>query len=166
MYGNGVQQGDNIAPILFIYIMQAAFETLGKCIGYEKPEFRYFPDSKNSGRFIRQATKSKGIIFHTDSPLCHWWSLPNWHEGRLVKSNSQKVYIHFACFRLQMHIWSADQKLKTKAMYFPLSIKCSRKWHSPTRPTAQQWRYQYPLHKILQILGFIHHLDLSDEMEI
>jgi len=29
-YGTGVQQGDNMAPILFLFIMQAAYEMLQK----------------------------------------------------------------------------------------------------------------------------------------
>jgi len=39
LYGNGVQQGDNMAPILFIYIMMAATNTLRHQLGKEKPEF-------------------------------------------------------------------------------------------------------------------------------
>ena len=29
-YGTGVQQGDNVAPVLFLFIMQAAYKTLQK----------------------------------------------------------------------------------------------------------------------------------------
>ena len=35
----------------------------------QKPEFRYFPDSKNKGRLIRQLTKLKGHVFHTGNFL-------------------------------------------------------------------------------------------------
>jgi len=42
--GYGVQQGDNVAPILLIYAIWAAFETLQKLIWDKKSEFRYFPD--------------------------------------------------------------------------------------------------------------------------
>jgi len=47
--GNGIQQGDNMAPILFIYIMMAATNTLRHQIGEEMPKFHYFPNNKNRG---------------------------------------------------------------------------------------------------------------------
>ena len=69
LYGNGVQQGDNMAPILFIYIMMAATDTLRHQIGEEKPEFRYFPNNKNRGHFICQPTNLKGETFCMDNLL-------------------------------------------------------------------------------------------------
>jgi len=55
LYGNGVQQGDNMVPILFIYIMMAASDTLRHQIGEEKPKFQYFPNSKKQ-RMIHPPT--------------------------------------------------------------------------------------------------------------
>ena len=49
LYGNGVQQGDNMAPILFIYIMMTATNTLRHQIGEEKPKFHYFTNNKKRG---------------------------------------------------------------------------------------------------------------------
>ena len=45
-YNTGVQQGDNMVPILFLYVMQAAMETLHKKITFNKLQFRHFPDLK------------------------------------------------------------------------------------------------------------------------
>ena len=39
-YKSGVQQGDNMALILFLYIMQAAIETLQSRLTYNKLNFK------------------------------------------------------------------------------------------------------------------------------
>jgi len=52
-----VQQGNTMAPPLFIYIMQAAMETLAKLdASRRKSEFRFFP--KQKGRLTNQLTKT------------------------------------------------------------------------------------------------------------
>ena len=58
-----------MAPILFIYIMMAATDTLRYQIEEEKPKFQYFPNNKNRGQFIRQTTNSKGEILCMDNLL-------------------------------------------------------------------------------------------------
>jgi len=67
-YTTGVQQGDNMSPILFLFVMQAFMDTLK--IDTPPAEFRYFPEHKNgnlaslNGRLIGQPTASKGNLFH------------------------------------------------------------------------------------------------------
>ena len=51
-YGTGVQQGDNMAPIPFLLVMQAFVETLQPIMLPERAEFRHFPNGK--GCLIRQ----------------------------------------------------------------------------------------------------------------
>jgi len=48
-YNTGVQQGDNMAPILFSHVMQAAKETLHKKLTSNKLQFRHFLDLKGKG---------------------------------------------------------------------------------------------------------------------
>ena len=68
-YKTGVQQGDNMAPILFLFIMQAIMETLDKDLpaNNSKPEFQYFPNDK--GHLTGQRTKSAGTPFNIFSLL-------------------------------------------------------------------------------------------------
>ena len=73
-YGTGVQQGDNMAPVLFLFIMQAAYETLQKKLTCEPFEFRYFPintrnPKKQNRHFISQYTSSNGKTFSVNSSL-------------------------------------------------------------------------------------------------
>ena len=58
-YETSVQQGDNLAPLLFLLIMQAIMETLNLS-NIMKAKFQYFPKSNNPltqhGRLLRQPT--------------------------------------------------------------------------------------------------------------
>ena len=126
LYGNGVQQGDNMAPILFIYIMMAATNTLRHQIGKEKPKFWYFPNNKNRGRFIRQPTNSKGETFSTDNLLYVDDGVFLTESREEAKATAQKIYTHFAQFGLQMHMGSSNKRLKMEAIYFPPSMKEAR----------------------------------------
>ena len=48
-YKTGVQQGNNsMAPILFLYIMQAAIESLWPKLTNYIPNFKYFSTQKNA----------------------------------------------------------------------------------------------------------------------
>eukprot|EP00978_Attheya_sp_CCMP212_P020751 scaffold59827_cov51-Attheya_sp.AAC.3 len=46
-YKAGVKQGDNMAPILFIYLMHAFAETLSKKRTFKKLNYNWFPESNN-----------------------------------------------------------------------------------------------------------------------
>ena len=41
-YSTGVQQGDNMAPVLFLYVIQAAMETLQTKLSLNKLQYRHF----------------------------------------------------------------------------------------------------------------------------
>ena len=45
----GVKQRDNMAPVLFLFYMQAAIEAMGQDWPVGKPEFYYRPDSQLTG---------------------------------------------------------------------------------------------------------------------
>jgi hypothetical protein len=47
LHAIGVKQGDNMAPVLFIYLMDAFAETLSKKWKFAKMEYKWFPQSKN-----------------------------------------------------------------------------------------------------------------------
>ena len=63
-YGAGVQQGRNMAPTLFLFIIQAAFKTFKKILNSAKLEFRHHPTANDPtnrrGRLQGQETKMKG----------------------------------------------------------------------------------------------------------
>jgi len=49
-YKSGVQQGDKMTPILFLYVMQAAIKTLPSRLTCNKLNFKYFPIQKNNSK--------------------------------------------------------------------------------------------------------------------
>ena len=71
-YETGIQQGDNMAPLLFLFVMQAIMETLNLS-NITKHEIQYFPKSNNPlpqhGRLLSQPTNSKGTPFNLDNQL-------------------------------------------------------------------------------------------------
>ena len=102
-YNTGVQQRDNMAPILFNFMMQAAMDSMTLT---EQPfEFRYFHNRANTkiqpGRLIAQPTKSQGKTFNVDNLL-------NIDDGSFLfatKAHLEKathqLFDHFAKFGLQ-----------------------------------------------------------------
>jgi len=74
-YQTGMQQGNNMVPILFLYIMQAAIESLHTQLTCNKLEFCYFTDKKSStcqyGRLALQLKPktTKGNAFQIDDLL-------------------------------------------------------------------------------------------------
>jgi hypothetical protein len=64
-YTVGVRQGDNMAGLLFLFLMQAMDESFKKQCALPEPEFRTHRDSKR-GRLLKQPApaKTKGVPFH------------------------------------------------------------------------------------------------------
>jgi hypothetical protein len=61
----GVQQGDNMAGLLFLFLMQAMDESFKKQCALPEPEFRTHRDSKR-GQLLKQPApaKTKGAPYH------------------------------------------------------------------------------------------------------
>jgi hypothetical protein len=66
-YTTGVQQGDNMSPVLFLFVMQGFLDTLQ--LDAQPVQFSYFPDNKNGnlatckGRLLGQKFAAKGTTF-------------------------------------------------------------------------------------------------------
>ena len=75
-YKTGIQQGDNMAPILFLYIMQAAIESLHMKLTCDKLEYQYFPGLKSStcqymeDSLCNQSQKQQKAM-HSKSTICY-----------------------------------------------------------------------------------------------
>eukprot|EP00978_Attheya_sp_CCMP212_P015166 scaffold39050_cov44-Attheya_sp.AAC.1 len=62
MYEIGVKQGNNMAPVLFIYLMNAFAETLSEKWMFKKLEYKWFPTSKNGNKRGRHTGQSPKAI--------------------------------------------------------------------------------------------------------
>jgi hypothetical protein len=107
--------------------MQAFLETLQ--IKSQPIQFSYFPENKNKnlhtskGRLLSQNTKAKGLpfsfssSFYIDDSFFCFQSRLELHQATIELNN------HFAHFGLIMHIRSNTSKSKSKAIFFPASLK-------------------------------------------
>jgi hypothetical protein len=125
-YTTGVQQGNNISPVLFLFVMQAFLDTLQ--LNSQPIQFSYFPENKNGnlatckGRLLGQNTAAKGTSFEFFSSFYV-------DDSIFIFTNKQELHFalvqlnkHFACFGLTMHIGSPTTNTKTECMFFPATL--------------------------------------------
>jgi hypothetical protein len=73
-YTNGVSQGDNALPFLFLFLMMVATGSFRSVFQLEEKHiFHYFPDHKHpdkqKGRLKEQSTKAEGQTFEVSNVL-------------------------------------------------------------------------------------------------
>ena len=133
-YNTGMQKGDNMAPILFLYVMQAAIETLNAKLTCNNPYFRYFPTQKNAakqlyGRLGPQLnpkySKKNECAFQIDNLLYIDDGSFLLETLDKLKETTQIIHDHFSKFSLQLHVGKRNLKLKTEAMFFPSSLSAA-----------------------------------------
>jgi len=126
-YTTGVHQGDNMSPVLFLFIMQAFLDTLH--FKTQNIQFSYFPKNKNGnlqtskGRLLGQNTKAQGSPFIFNSSLYIDDSFFCFQTRQELHQATIKLNAHFAHFGLTMHVGSNASKSKSGAMFFPASLK-------------------------------------------
>jgi hypothetical protein len=120
----GVKQGDNLGPILFIYVIQAVSLTLDKKWTFQKPDFRWRPFTANGqpkGSLTNINRRNKGQNFS------QWKSYYVDDAAFLLLNredliNASKLIVsHFRRFGLTVHtgVKSSKESSKTEAMHFP-----------------------------------------------
>jgi len=146
-YETDVQQGDNTAPLLFLFVMQAVIHRLEDALPTNKPEYRFFPN--DNGRLRGQRTKSAGTPFNIPN-------LVYFDDGAFIfqtledtEKAAQIIFDHFAKFGLKIHAGietekgdkgketsklntGISSKSKTEAMCFPPSLKEAQDNEAPT----------------------------------
>ena len=187
----GVKQGNNLAPILFLFVMQAAMDTLEvvwKENKIETPEFMWAPDDEDgtaNGTVTGQKTNIRGSLFN-------FWRSLYADDGAFIFCNRDDMvkgmsllHIHFKRFGLLMHVGTRakaggqDSKSKTEAMFFPWQLgkpaltkanKAILRSHITTNAadfdlTCENGGYISFTNKFCY-LGSILTPDLSDELDI
>jgi len=148
-YTTGVQQGDNMAPILFLFVMQAVMQMLKKILPVSKPEYRFFLNGK--GHFLGQRTKSTGtpLTSLVSSLLMMVPTFPKlWRCGKSCSNNSWP----FCQMQLRDAHWYTGNEVKIKdrnnvhTSHLGTSIRRCRKQNTPRRLTPKWRMQQHPLH--------------------
>jgi hypothetical protein len=120
----GVKQGDNLGPILFIYLIQAVSLALDKKWTFKTPEFRWQPPTatgkpRGTLRGIGSKNKGKRFTFFKSYYVDDAAFLLLTKED-LIKA-SKLIVPHFRRFGLTVHTGfkSKGEGSKTEAMYIP-----------------------------------------------
>jgi len=115
-YKIGVHKGDNMAPLLFLFVMQAIMETLETHLPTACPQYRYIPNHKGQLPFSSELCT-----------ICLWWSFPpskqKWHQSRCTN--------HLLLFHplqpTDAYYGTDDTKSKMEAMHFPPTLNEANK---------------------------------------
>ena len=111
----GVRQGSCEGPVLFLFIMQAAMETMNWPVS--KPEFRTRADGVTMGE---RSYRKRGVstfelwasLFADDCALF-------FNSRADLEIGTSYLYNHLRRFGLLVHVGSGNTASKTEAMYFP-----------------------------------------------
>jgi hypothetical protein len=123
----GVKQGDNLGPILFIFMIQAVSTTLDKKWDFETPDFRWH-GMKTNGRHKWNPNLGKGTSTATEGTPFSFWKSYYVDDAAFLFLNrenivraSKLIMSHFKRFGLTVHSGSKrdDEPSKTEAMYIP-----------------------------------------------
>lgn len=170
-YLMGVQQGDNMAPVIFLFVMQAAIDSLATKLT-ETVEFRYHSTrkdpSKQHGKFTGQVTRTAGSILRVNNFLFI-------DDGAFVfatydsaKQAAQIIVDHFQEFGLTVHTGdeASKSKSKTEAVFFPPSIKEALTLEDVPPNLSLSGGKHIPFTKNFRYLGSIITHDLTADMEV
>jgi hypothetical protein len=127
---SGVKQGDNLAPILFIFVIHAVSHSLDKKWEFETPDFRWFPDTQAGqprGQLSGTNHSNKGTKFsffksyYVDDTAFILLSRAD------LDAASKLIVSHFRRFGLTIHtgVKSKNEDSKTEAIHFPKPLHVS-----------------------------------------
>jgi hypothetical protein len=123
----GVKQGNNLGPILFIFLMQVVATTLDNKWTFQKPDFRWH-GIKKDGTPKYNPRLNKGMNYKTKgTPFSFWISY--YVDGAAfiflnqqdLQTASSLITTHFRRFGLTVHCGDhrTNQPSKTAAMHIP-----------------------------------------------
>jgi hypothetical protein len=133
-----LKQGDNLGPILFLYLIQTVSVTLDKKWDFDKPNFRWQGEKKDeTGNTTPKYNPNldKGTNHHTQGEKFSFWKSYYVNDAAFLFTSRQdieKVSIlilnHFNRFGLTVHCGDRNnkEKSKTEAMHIPRSGETSQ----------------------------------------
>jgi hypothetical protein len=127
-YTIGFQQGNNMAPMLFVFLMQAFGETLEQKWkgewGINSLQYRYLKQAKTIRGWLRaQASTTAGTVFKLMYLLYVNDGAFMFETEEEMVRGAKLIAEHFKVFGLKMHYGKDCGKSKTKAMYFPPNLQ-------------------------------------------
>jgi hypothetical protein len=180
-YTVGVRQGDNMAPLLFLFLIQAFNESFAK----QHPsapdtaiEFRHHRTTATQrGRLIQQPNpaRTKGTPFQFDKSLFVDDTAYLYGTRAEMLDFSGKLLAHFRRFGLLMHVGTCDENgvhltsSKTEeAMYFPATPRTPAELQAAKTDLVfgPNNEYYIPFTDCFKYLGCRIHENLTDDVEL
>jgi hypothetical protein len=125
---SGVKQGDNLAPVLFIFVIHAVSNSLDKKWDFTTPDFRWLPDTRTPRgmlRGTRHTTKGTKFSFfksyYVDDTAFILLS-----RGALIAA-SKLIVSHFRRFGLTIH--TGSKRKKTTRRRRPFTFQGLDRYH-------------------------------------
>lgn len=113
----GVRQGSCEGPVLFLFIMQAAIETLVWPTGVSRPEFCTTKEGRTMGE---KWSRKRGVtIFELWASLFADDCAVFFNSRLELVVGTQHLFSHLRKFGLEMHVGRGSTASKTEAMYCP-----------------------------------------------
>jgi len=116
-YTIGVKQGDSLAPVLFLYYVQAVLETLDRS-AWETPSYRFKMDDVLHGRSWRARGPSAYTFSFPYSVYADDTALVFASRADLVRATGA-LRTHFKRWGLSIHVGTSTKKSKTECMVVP-----------------------------------------------
>ncbi len=123
---SGVKQGDNLAPVLFLFVIQATIDTMHQkqsSVDLASPHLEWYPNAK--GFLNKRSPKSGTRLDHKDTFYADDDSAFIFLSKTDLIKGTEFVRSSFAQFGLEVHLGTRanNAKSKTEAMYFPSHSK-------------------------------------------
>ena len=127
----GVKQGDNLAPVLFLFVMQAALESLERVWAEHSiilPSFNWLPnneDGTSNGTLTGQRANQPGVSFEFFRSLYADDGAFMFTSREDMINGTSLLHTHLQRFGMLMHVGSRatetseGSKSKTEAVFFP-----------------------------------------------
>jgi hypothetical protein len=173
-YSTGVKQGDNIAPALFLFLMQGMAESLETKHTREakSPPYSFkHPRTALNGKIKCQSnpTGTKGKDFSLTHTLFVDDTAIVANTSEELVERGEELFHHFKKFGLLMHVGERDKNgnwkpSKSEAMYFPKKNTSCYVKPEPMTFSDQNHRIEYTDN--FKYLGCILTPDLLDDTEI
>ena len=111
----GVKQGDTLAPVLFLFVIQAAAETLEPIWPAGPLEFSW----KEKGRVSGANWRTMGSVFKFISSFYADDGAFLFNTRAELEACVPILHAHLQRLGLLMHVGTADKASKTECMYYP-----------------------------------------------
>ena len=111
---SGVKQGDNLAPVLFIFVIHAVSNSLDKKWDFTTPDLRWYPDTQAGRKQRGQLRETEYVRKGTRFLFCKSYYVDDtvfilFSRGELIAA-SRLIVSHFQRFGLTIHTGSRRKR--------------------------------------------------------